>query len=244
MVGGNPKHDAYGFRYWNNPGAFAVNSARSATGGLGRFEGFLSCLWSAAFTIVGPEYISMAAAETKRPRTYVKNAFKTVYWRFGAFFMLGSLCVGIVIPWNNPILQGIYLGTSAGGGTIAASPYVIAMSSLGVRVLPHIVNALLITSIFSAGNTYVYCGTRTLYGMALEGRAPRMFSKTTKAGIPIYAFLVVLAGGCLSFLQVSNGSAKSYRMAHQLDHRLRHDRLLCHVYYLPQLLLGDQGARS
>ena len=23
MVGGNPQHDAYGFRYWNNPGAFA-----------------------------------------------------------------------------------------------------------------------------------------------------------------------------------------------------------------------------
>ena len=23
MVGGNPQHDPYGFRYWNNPGAFA-----------------------------------------------------------------------------------------------------------------------------------------------------------------------------------------------------------------------------
>jgi len=23
MVGGNPQKDAYGFRYWNNPGAFA-----------------------------------------------------------------------------------------------------------------------------------------------------------------------------------------------------------------------------
>lgn len=38
MVGGNPKHDAYGFRYWNNPGAFAEHIT---TGALGRFEGFL-----------------------------------------------------------------------------------------------------------------------------------------------------------------------------------------------------------
>lgn len=208
MVGGNPQKDAYGFRYWNNPGAFAENPARSTTGNLGRFEGFLACLWSAAFTIVGPEYISIAAAETKRPRTYVKGAFKTVYWRFGAFFILGSLCVGIVLPWNDPQLQGVFLGTSGGGGTVAGSPYVIAMSNLGISVLPHIVNALLITSIFSAGNTYVYCATRTLYGMALEGRAPRILSKTTKAGVPMYSFLVVICFGFLSFLQVDQGSAK------------------------------------
>ncbi|KAH6643500.1 amino acid permease-domain-containing protein [Boeremia exigua] len=208
MVGGNPQKDAYGFRYWNNPGAFADNPARSSTGSLGRFEGFLSCLWSAAFTIVGPEYISIAAAETKRPRVYVKGAFKTVYWRFGAFFILGSLCVGIVVPWNDPQLQGVFLGTSGGGGTVTASPYVIAMSNMGIGVLPHIVSALLITSIFSAGNTYVYCATRTLYGMALEGRAPRMFSKTTTSGIPVYSFLAVICFGFLSFLQVNQGSAK------------------------------------
>jgi amino acid transporter len=37
MVGGNPKHDAYGFRYWKTPGAFAEYRT---TGSLGRFEGF------------------------------------------------------------------------------------------------------------------------------------------------------------------------------------------------------------
>lgn len=59
MVGGNPQHDAYGFRYWNNPGAFAEYRS---TGSLGRFEGFLACLWSASFTVVGPEYISMGTS--------------------------------------------------------------------------------------------------------------------------------------------------------------------------------------
>lgn len=52
MVGGNPKHDAYGFRYWREPGAFAEYVT---TGSLGKFEGFLAALWKAAFTIVGPE---------------------------------------------------------------------------------------------------------------------------------------------------------------------------------------------
>lgn len=41
MVGGNPKGDAYGFRYWQSPGAFAEYAA---VGNLGRFEGFLGAL--------------------------------------------------------------------------------------------------------------------------------------------------------------------------------------------------------
>lgn len=204
MVGGNPKHDAYGFRYWNTPGAFAEHRS---TGVTGRWEGFLACLWSASFTVVGPEYISMVAAEAKRPRIYIKNAFKTVYWRFAIFFMGSALCVGIVIPYNSPILVGIVTGTSTGGGTASASPYVIACRNLGVDVFPHIVNALLCTSIFSAGNTYTYCATRTLYGLALEGRAPRILTKCTKSGVPIYCFGITLLFPLLSFLQVGNGSS-------------------------------------
>lgn len=205
MVGGNPRHDAYGFRYWNHPGAFAEHHS---TGSLGRFEGFLAALWSASFTVVGPEYIAMVAAEAKRPRIYIKNAFKTVYWRFGIFFVAGALCVGIVIPYNDPTLVGILGGSSGGAGTAAASPYVIAMSNLGVEVLPHVTNALMVTSIFSAGNTYTYCATRGLYGLALEGRAPNFLRKCTRKGVPIYCFLVVMCFPFLSFLQVSSGSSQ------------------------------------
>lgn len=200
MVGGNPEGDAYGFRYWRNPGAFAENRSE---GSLGRFQGLLSALWSAAFTIVGPEYIAMAAAETKRPRIYIKTAFKTVYGRFVFFFILGATCVGIVVPYNDPTLQAILHGESSSAGA-AASPYVIAMENLGVSGLPHLVNALLITSIFSAGNTLTYCATRSLYGLALEGRAPSFLTRTTKKGVPWAAFTVTMAFPFLSFLSLSN----------------------------------------
>ncbi|KAF4548412.1 Amino acid permease-like protein 28 [Elsinoe fawcettii] len=205
MVGGNPARDAYGFRYWRDPGAFAEHLS---TGSLGRFEGFLAALWSAGFTVVGPEYIAMAAAETERPRRYIKTAFKTVYWRFGIFFIIGALCVGIVIPYNDPTLDRILNGDGGGSGTAAASPYVIAMNNLRIEGLPHVVNALLLTSIFSAGNTYTYCATRTLYSLALEGRAPKILRKCTRGGVPWAAFLVVICFPFLSFLQVSNGSAR------------------------------------
>lgn len=199
MVGGNPKHWAYGFTYWNNPGSFAEHHT---TGNLGRFEGFLACLWSASFCVVGPEYISIVAAEAQRPRHYIKKAFKTVYWRFGFFFIGGALCVGIVLPYDDPTLQALL-----GGGDASSSPYVIAMKNLGISGLPHLVNALILTSIFSAGNTYTYAATRSLYGLALEGRAPKIFTKTTRNGVPIASFIAVMCFPFLSFLQVSNGSA-------------------------------------
>lgn len=150
----------------------------------------------------------MVAAEAKRPRIYIKNAFKTVYWRFAIFFIGGSLAAGIVVAYNDPVLVAIVTGTKSGAGTASASPYVIAMSNLGITGLPHLVNALLCTSIFSAGNTYTYCATRSLYGMALDGRAPKVLRYCTKSGIPIFCFAVTMVFPCLSFLQVSNGSAK------------------------------------
>ncbi len=129
---------SYGFRHWTNGQAFRARY--EAGGDLGRFEGFLSALWSAAFTVVGPEYISMVAAEAKRPRIYIKTAFKTVYFRFGLFFIGGALAVGIVVGSRDPELTKVVLG-GKGSGTGAASPYVIAMSNLNIKIFPHIVNA-------------------------------------------------------------------------------------------------------
>lgn len=95
----------------------------------------------------------MVAGEASSPRKNLKKAFNTMYWRFGVFFIGGALCCGIVIAYDDTNLVEILGG--GGSGTGAASPYVIAMTNLGIGVLPHITNALLVTSIFSAGNSYV-----------------------------------------------------------------------------------------
>jgi amino acid transporter len=203
MVGANPRRDPYGFRYWKNPGSFAEWHSENH---LGRFEGFLNTLWVASFMVVGPEYLSMASAEAKLPRTYMKAAFKTAYWRFGLFFIGGALCTGIVVPFNDPTLQKTVSGGGDGAGTAAASPYVIAMKNMGIDILPDIVNALIFTSILSAGNTYAFCAIRSLHGMALEGRAPRFLARTTKNGVPVYCYLVTMLFPLLAYLQLGNGT--------------------------------------
>ncbi|KAL5330298.1 hypothetical protein ACEPPN_003824 [Leptodophora sp. 'Broadleaf-Isolate-01'] len=203
MCGGNPQNNAYGFRHWNSPEPFLEYFS---TGSLGRFEGFLAALWQGSFTIVGPEYIAMVAGEVRNPRPVLKKAFKTVYIRFALFFIGSAVFVDIALPPNDPTLNRI-LSTGNGAGTGAASPYVIAMQNLGVDGLPHLVNALLITSIFSAGNTYVYCATRTLHGLATDGHAHHWLRMTTKNGVPIWCFAITMIFPFISLLQVSNSSA-------------------------------------
>lgn len=201
MVGGNPQHHAYGFTYWKNPGPVNV---LYTTGALGRFEGFMACLILATFMFSGPEYVSLVASETINPRKTLPSAFKQVLIRLTVFFLGGALCVGIIVPYNNQTLRET-LGVTKPGA--AGSPYVIAMQNLGISVLPDIVNILLITSAFSAGNSYTYCSSRTLYGFALDGYAPRFLTATTKTGVPMYCVLVALFWALISFLQLNQGSA-------------------------------------
>ena len=201
MLGANPLHDRYGFRYWYEPGSFAEFYT---TGSLGRFMGFLACLIQASFTIAGPDYVSMAAGEAENPRIVMPKAFNAVFYRLTAFFVLGALAVGINVPYNDQDLINAFKKGLPGA---AASPYVVAMNRLQIHVLPDIVNALILASAFSAGNSYVYCASRSLFGLALEGKAPKFLTKCTKNGVPIYCVLLVLLIALLSFLQVSNSAS-------------------------------------
>jgi amino acid transporter len=201
MVGGNPTHDHFGFRYWYDPGSFAE---WYGTGTTGRFMGFLQCLILASFTIAGPDYVSMAAGEAENPREVMPKAFNAVFHRLTTFFVLGALCVGILVPYNDETMKDAFANAAPGA---AASPYVVAMGRLGIPVLPHIVNAMVLTAAFSAGNSYVYCASRSLFGLALEGKAPKFLTICLKNGVPIYSVLVVIVIALLSFLQVSENSA-------------------------------------
>ena len=201
MLGGNPLGDRYGFRFWYSPGAFQT---LYRDGNLGRFLGFLSCLILASFTIAGPDYVSMAAGEAENPRAIMPRAYNAVFYRLTAFFVLGSLAVGINVPYDDKELIDAFDNGLPGA---AASPYVVAMNRLHISVLPDIVNAMVLASAFSAGNSYVYCASRSLFGLALEGKAPRFLTRCTRNGVPVYCVLIVLLISLLSFLQVSNSAA-------------------------------------
>ncbi|CAH6723977.1 general amino acid permease Agp2p [[Candida] jaroonii] len=200
MCGGNPQHDAFGFRYWQVEGGPMV-SYLGGDGSGGRFRGLVSCLVAAAFCVVGPEYISMVASEAANPRVTMPRAFKTILYRLVIFYVLGSLSVSVLVAYNDPTL------VNAPAAGAAKSPYVVAMKNLQIKALPDIVNALIITSAFSAGNSYVYCSSRVLYSMAKQGFAPKIFSYCTKSGVPIFGVMMGMCFALLSLLQLGSNSA-------------------------------------
>lgn len=203
MCGGNPQHDAFGFRNWHVEGG--PMGMQITTGALGRFQGFLAGLISACFTVVGPEYMSMVSAEAKNPRKTMPTAFKTVLYRLALFYIGGALSVTILISYKDPK----YIELTADSSNAASSPYVVAMQNLQIDVLPHIVNAVVLTSAFSAGNSYTYCSSRALYALAQRKFAPKIFTHCTKKGVPIYCVLVAICFSLLSLMQLSSGSAKA-----------------------------------
>jgi amino acid transporter len=195
MVGGNPLHDVYGFRYWKNPGPWAGDSPST------RLESLINAVNVAGFCMGGPEYISMIAGEAKDPRRTVPRAFKTIVARLLIFFIGGALSVGILVPYNDETLTG---GSDTYTGK---SPYVISMVRLQIPVLPSIITAGLLTTIVSAGNAYTFNASRSLHALALDHKAPACLRRVNKRGVPYLAVIVVMLLSCLAYLALGSSSS-------------------------------------
>lgn len=199
MVGGNPHHDAYGFRNWTDGVMFEYY-----TGGVtGRFLGFFSVMVYAAFSIAGPDLPALAAGEIQNPRYTIPRVVKMIFWRIIGFYVIGVLAVGVICNSHDPRLMSALTAGSAGS---AASPWVIGIQNLGIHGLPDLINLLILLSGWSCGNAYVYSSSRTLYSLARDGQAPKFLLKCTKSGIPIYCVLTVSLLSCITFLVADTSS--------------------------------------
>ena len=66
---------------------------------------------------------------------------------------MSCVCFSLVFWFHDPKL-------TEDGGFTRNSPFLIAMENSGTKVLPHIFNAVIVTTIISAGNSTVYAGSR------------------------------------------------------------------------------------
>ena len=195
-LGGGPDGQRIGFRYWKDPGP--VNTYHSK-GALGGFLAWFKCLQQASYSFTSIEQLSIAAAEVKNPRVSVAKACRRVIWRIMIFYILAILIVGMLVPSNDKDLL-------ADTGTAASSPFVLAFSRAGVKVLPSIINAVVITSAFSAANSGLFAHTRCLYGLSLRRQAPKIFARCDKRGTPYVALILNTAFLALGYLGISEGA--------------------------------------
>lgn len=67
-------------------------------------------------------------------------------------------------------------------------------------------NACILIFVLSAANSDLYIATRTLYGLAKEGNAHRVFARTTKYGLPVYSLCLCGLIACIAFLNCADDS--------------------------------------
>ncbi|KAI8716288.1 AA-permease domain-containing protein [Fusarium sp. LHS14.1] len=112
----------------------------------------------------------------------------------------------MAIPYDNDMLIGATKQATSG----AASPFVVSISIAGIGVFPDIINGCLLVFTLSAASSDIYCSSRTLYGLAKDGEAPRIFTKTRKNGNPIWAVTIPSIFIALGYMNASKSSSQVF----------------------------------
>ncbi len=189
-----------GFKAWVEPGPFAESIV---SGSAGKFVGFWSVLVTAGFSYQGTELVGVGAGEARDPAKSIPSAIRWTFWGIFGLFVFTIFFIGLLVPSDN--LQ-LLIGTS----DASASPLVIAANLAGVPVLPHIINAVLLTAVLSAANSNVYSGSRLLIALAQEKHAPAFMTKTNRFGTPYFAVATTSVVGFLAFLNLSSDGSKVF----------------------------------
>jgi len=157
----------------------------------------------AAFSFIGTEIVAIAAGEAKNPRRNLPKAIRRVYIRILLFYIGGVTIIGLLVPSTSPSLN---LAVE----NAAASPFVIAIQTAGIKGLPSVINAALLTSAWSAASSDLYTSSRALYGLALAGNAPKFFLKTSRKGLPYTALIFCALFSTLAYMGINGGSGKVF----------------------------------
>lgn len=189
-----------GFKYWNEPGAFAPYLAQ---GPVAKFVGFWAVLIQAGFAFQGTELCAIGAGESANPRKTMPEAIRRTFWSIFCLFVATIFFIGILVPYDNPKI-------AIGGTNAGSSPLVIAIQLAGVSGLPDLMNAILLTVVLSAASSNVYSGSRILVGLAEEKCAPAFLKRTTKRGVPYLATAATASMGLLAYMNLSADGGKAF----------------------------------
>ncbi|KAI9037185.1 amino acid permease [Aspergillus affinis] len=198
-LGGGPNRDRLGFRYWKNPGAFADFDV---SGPRGRFYRAWSTMVHAAYAFGGTELVGVPVTERKNPRTAMAGAVRLTFLRIFSIFILSIFLLGMVVPYDTPKLAF----ASSSHTTAAASPFVAAVELANIKGLDHVINGLMLIFITATSTTDFFLATRTIYGIALDGKAPAILTRTNSRGTPVLVVVIPFLFSLLAYLSMSSNT--------------------------------------
>ena len=191
IAAGGAGHDGYlGARYWHHPGAFRCDKK------IDHFKGISAVFVTAAFSFGGSEFVALSASEQANPRRSIPSAAKQVLYRIVWVFLCSIAVLGFLVPWDNPDLE-------PRGDGMKTSPYVIAVALHGVRVVPHLINAVVLMSVLSVSNSAFYYSSRLLLSQSQQGYAPKWFNYIDRNGRPTRCMLISALFGVIAYCATS-----------------------------------------
>jgi len=171
---------------------------------VGGWTSMLGVAMIAGFSFQGTEMIGVAAGEAQDPSVTIPRATKQIFWRILLFYVLAIFVIGVLVPYTDPnLLKSNVID-------IGVSPFTLVFRRAGLAFAAGVMNAVILTAVLSAGNSGMYASTRTLYTLAVDGNAPKVFAKLSKDGVPRNALYATTAVGALCFLTSLYGDQTIY----------------------------------
>ena len=184
LQGGSPEG------LWGNLANWTVGDAPFAGG----FAALIGVAMIVGFSFQGTELIGIAAGESEDPARNVPRAVRKVFWRILLFYVFAILIISLLLPYNDPQLLRNDVND------ISVSPFTLVFERAGLLSAAAVMNAVVLTSVLSAGNSGMYASTRMLYTLARQRMAPQIFARVNRHGVPLMALLATTAVAGLCFL--------------------------------------------
>ncbi|KAJ3117797.1 hypothetical protein HDU96_005578 [Phlyctochytrium bullatum] len=205
VVCGGSALGAVGFQNWVKYPVIAPDTA-GMDGMPVWFRQFLAVMVSfpvAMYSYGGTELVGLTAGEAANPRKSVPRAISGTFWRIALFYIGALFLVGLIVPYTDPRLQV---------GDVQSSPFTLVYSYSGIAVAAHVMNAVILVAVLSAANSSIYACSRTLMGLAAEGKAPRFLARVNRRGVPVWSLGISVGFGCLAFLGSLWGNAVVFNL--------------------------------
>ncbi|KUJ06915.1 AAT family amino acid transporter [Mollisia scopiformis] len=164
------------------------------------FKGVAQSFLLAAWSTGGQEIMGITNGEADMPRWNLPRACKNLLIRIFVFYLGSVTLITVLVPYTDPRL----LGTSS----IAASPFVIAMNDAGIKVLPDILNVVVLVGLCAIGAESLYISSRISTAMARMHMFPKIFGRIDTQGRPYMSLLIAMAlSTIMTYINCSNTGA-------------------------------------
>ncbi|MDU5690011.1 MAG: phenylalanine transporter [Citrobacter freundii] len=175
-----------GFGVWM---LFSGNGGEHASiDNLWRYNGFFATGWNGLILSLAVIMFSFGGLEAQDPQKSIPKAVNQVVYRILLFY-IGSLVVLLALyPWVEVKSN--------------SSPFVMIFHNLDSNVVASALNFVILVASLSVYNSGVYSNSRMLFGLSVQGNAPKFLTRVSRRGVPVNS--LILSGAITSMVVLIN----------------------------------------